>query len=77
MSKEMLKNLIESVPENDIEILYKVIVKFIPEEPPLPDEIEALLEGRRDRAEHGTIPHEAIDWDQSPSSVTGIPITDI
>lgn len=63
MSKEMLKNLIELVPENDIDVLYKVIVKFIPEEPPLPDEIEAILEGRRDRAEHGTVPHEAIDWD--------------
>lgn len=63
MSKEMLKNLIELVPENDIEVLYKVIVKFIPEEPPLPDEIGAILEGRKDRAENGTIPHEAIDWD--------------
>lgn len=63
MSTEMLKNLIELVPENDIDVLYKVIVKFILEEPPLPDEIEAILEGRRDRAEHGTIPHESIDWD--------------
>ncbi len=32
MSKEMLKNLIELVPENDIDVLYRVIVKFIPEE---------------------------------------------
>ncbi len=63
MSKETLKNLIELVPENDIDILYRVIVKFIPEEKPEPDEIEALLEGRKDRAENGTIPHEAIDWD--------------
>lgn len=63
MSKETLKNLIELVPENDIEVLYRVIVKFIPEEPPLPDEIEAIIEGRRDRTEHGTVPHEAIDWD--------------
>lgn len=63
MSKETLKNLIELVPENDIEVLYRVIVKFIPEAKPEPDEIEALLEGRKDRAENGTIPHEAIDWD--------------
>ncbi len=63
MSKETLKNLIELVPENDIDVLYRVIVKFIPEEKPEPDEIEALLEGRKDRAENGTIPHEAIDWD--------------
>jgi hypothetical protein len=63
MSKETLKNLIELVPENDIDVLYRVIVKFIPEEKPEPDEIEALLEGRKDRAENGTIPHESIDWD--------------
>ena len=63
MSREMLKNLIELVPENDIDVLYRVIVKFIPEEKPEPDEIEALLEGRKDRAENGTIPHEIIDWD--------------
>ena len=63
MSKETLKNLIELVPENDIDVLYRVIVKFIPEEKPEPDEIEALLEVRKDRAENGTIPHEAIDWD--------------
>ena len=63
MSKETLKNLMELVPENDIDVLYRVIVKFIPEKKPEPDEIEALLEGRKDRAENGTIPHEAIDWD--------------
>ncbi len=58
----MLKNLIELVPEEDVEVLYKVIIKFIPEEVPEPDEIEAILEGRKDRAENGTIPHDAINW---------------
>jgi hypothetical protein len=38
MSKEMLKNLIELVPEEDVEVLYKVIVKFIPESILKPDE---------------------------------------
>lgn len=38
MSKEMLKNLIELVPENDINVLYKVIIKFIPEVVPEPNE---------------------------------------
>ncbi len=47
MSKEMLKNLIELVPEEDVEVLYKVIIKFIPEVVPEPDEIEAILEGRK------------------------------
>ncbi len=63
MSKEMLKNLIELVPENDIDVLYKVIIKFIPEVKPKPDEIEAIEAGRKDRKENGTVSHEAIDWD--------------
>ena len=45
MSREMLKNLIELVPENDIDVLYKVIIKFIPEVEPDQDEIEAIKEG--------------------------------
>ena len=37
MSKEMVKNLIDVIPEQDIETIYKVIIKFIPEaEPDLP-----------------------------------------
>ena len=63
MSKEMLKNLIELVPEEDVEVLYKVIIKFIPETVPEPDEIEAIWEGREDRAKNGTVPHDAINWD--------------
>ena len=41
----------------------KLFLKFIPEAVPEPDEIEAILEGRKDRAKNGTVPHEAIDWD--------------
>ena len=63
MSKETLKNLIELVPEHDIDVLYQVIIKFIPEVEPEPDEIAAIMEGRKDREENGTIPHEAINWD--------------
>lgn len=63
MSKEMLKNLIELVPEEDVEVLYKVIIKFIPEEVPEPDEIEAIWEGRQDRTKNGTVSHNAIKWD--------------
>lgn len=63
MSKEMLENLIELVPEEDVEVLYKVIIKFIPETVPEPGEIEAILEGRMDRAKNGAISHDAINWD--------------
>ena len=63
MSKEMLKGLIELVPEEDIETLYRVIIKFVPEVEPEPDEIAAIMEGREDRVKNGTVSHEAINWD--------------
>lgn len=63
MSRETLKNLIELVPDNDIDELYRVIVKFIPEVEPELGEIEALLEGRNDRKINGTVSHEEINWD--------------
>lgn len=63
MSKEMLKNLIERVPEKDIDTLYRVIVKFVPEVILEPEELDAIRAGREDRAVNGTIPHEAINWD--------------
>lgn len=43
--------------------LKQMVVKFIPETVPEPDEITAIMEGRKGREEHGTIPHEAINWE--------------
>ena len=63
MSREKLKNLIELVTEKDIDVLYKVIVKFVPETEPEPDEIQAILEGRKNRLENGTISHDDINWE--------------
>ena len=63
MTKEMLKGLIELVSEEDIETLYNVVVKFIPENVPLSDEIEAIERADKSIAKNGTVPHDAIDWD--------------
>ncbi|MCM1210521.1 MAG: hypothetical protein NC318_02855 [Blautia sp.] len=63
MGKEILHGLIEMIPDEDIEVLYRVLVKFVPEVPLEPDEIEAIERANRSIAENGTIPHEAINWD--------------
>ena len=63
MTKEMLKGLIELVSEEDIETLYNVVVKFIPANVPLPDEIEAIERADKSIAKNGTVPHDAGDWD--------------
>ena len=63
MSKETLKNLIELIPDEDVDTLFKVIIKFIPETPAEPDEIQAIIDGREDRIKNGAISHNAINWD--------------
>ena len=63
MSREALKNLIELVPEQDIETLFRVIVKFVPEDIADQDEIEAIVAAKRDIEKNGTVSHNDINWD--------------
>ncbi|PJJ27791.1 hypothetical protein [Lacrimispora celerecrescens] len=63
MSREALKNLIELVPEQDIETLFRVIVKFVPGDIADQDEIEAIVAAKRDIEENGTVSHKDINWD--------------
>ena len=60
MSKEALKNIIDLVPDEDIETIYKVVIRFIPEDKPEPDELEAIAEANADKSP--TVPPEAINW---------------
>lgn len=60
MSKDLLKNIIDLIPDEDIDTIYKVVVKFIPEDKPTPDEIKAIEEAKEDRGE--LIDHNNIDW---------------
>lgn len=61
MSREAIKNLVDMIQEDDIETIYRVLIRFIPEDEPLPDEIEAIREAREDTGP--TISHDAINWD--------------
>jgi len=42
---------------------FRVIVKFIPEDTPTLEEIKAIEEANKSIEEHGTVPHDAINWD--------------
>lgn len=63
MSRETLKGLIELIPEEDIDTVYNVVVRFIPEDAPLPDEVAAIDRANKSIEENGTISHDAINWD--------------
>ena len=61
MSRETIKNLVDMIPEKDIDTIYKVLIGFIPEDDPLPDELEAIREAKADTSP--TVPHNSINWD--------------
>ena len=48
MSRQELHSLIDTVNEKEIDLLYALILKFIPSGNPLPDEIEAIRQGEED-----------------------------
>ena len=62
MQKEILKNLIDLIDEQDTETIFRVLIRFVPEETPLPDEIEAIARANKSIDQNGTISHENIDW---------------
>lgn len=61
MSRETIKNLIDMIDEKDIDTIYKVILKFIPEVHPDPDELQAIAQAKADKSP--TISHDSINWD--------------
>ncbi|MCM1105123.1 MAG: hypothetical protein NC409_13590 [Clostridium sp.] len=63
MSREILKDLIDMISDNDIETIFRILIRFVPEDEPLPDEIRAIEEANRSIIKEGTVPHDAIEWD--------------
>lgn len=63
MSKELLKGLIDLIPQEDIETIYNVIIKFIPEDRITKEERVAIEAANKRIAEQGTISHNDINWD--------------
>ena len=61
MSRETIKYLVDMISEKDIDTIYRVLVRFVPEDEPLPDEIEAIAEAKADTSP--TVSHDAINWD--------------
>lgn len=61
MSRETIKGLVDMIPEKDIDTIYKVMIKFIPESEPEVDEKEAIAEAKADMSP--TVPHESINWE--------------
>jgi predicted transcriptional regulator len=62
VSRNQLHDLIDVVDTSEYTILYHLLKKFIPEETPAPDEIEAIREGRESLKQGEYTKHEDINW---------------
>lgn len=63
MSKQDLKNLIDLLPEDDTDTIYKVLIKFIPEDEPLSDELDIIEQGKKEIASGEYMELNNIKWD--------------
>ena len=60
MSRQELHSLIDTVNEKEIDLLYALVLKFIPSDNPLPDEIEAIRHGEEDYKNGDIFSHEEV-----------------
>ena len=63
MSKALLHDLIDMVPENETDVIYQILLKFIPSDLPSEDEIQAIEEANESIRLEGTFSEDQIDWD--------------
>ena len=63
MKKEILKSLIDMIDENDLETIFCVLIRFVPEDTPLPDEIEAITRANKSLNAYDSVSHDDINWD--------------
>jgi len=62
-SRQQLHDIIEVVDSKELNTLYRVLIKFMPEDEPTTDEIEAINIGRKEIMNGETVNHDDIDWD--------------
>jgi hypothetical protein len=63
INRQQLHDLINIVDSREFDIIYRLLMKFIPEATPFPDEIEAIQRGRK-QIENGEVTNfDDIDWD--------------
>ena len=62
MSKTVLHNLIDLLKDSDTETIYNVLIKFIPDSKPLPDEDDAIAIGETEIAHSEITDLKSIEW---------------
>ena len=62
-TRQQIHDIVDAIDAKELDVIYKVLVKFMPEDEPTPDEIEAIRKGREEFLRGETVSHNDIDWD--------------
>lgn len=63
VNRQQLHQLIDIVDVNELDILYHILLKFVPEVDAAPDEVEAIAIGHAEFARGEYVSFDEIDWD--------------
>ena len=63
VARKQLHDIIDVVDPSELNVLYQVLVKFMPEDKPLSDEVESIRNGREEIKRGEFVNHDAINWD--------------
>jgi len=63
VNRQQLHDIIDIVDAKELSVLYRVLIKFVPEDDVMPDEIEAISKGREEIRRGDKVSHESINWD--------------
>jgi len=63
VNRQQLHDIIDVVDTKELNVLYHLLIKFMPENNPMPDEIEAIHKGCEKIHQGETVSHNDINWD--------------
>ena len=63
VTRETLHQLVDVVEYRDIDLVCQILMRFVAEDAPLPDEVEAIRGADKSIAQFGTIGYDEINWD--------------
>ena len=63
VNRQQLHDIIDVVDTKELNVLYRLLIKFMPEDDPMPDEVKAIHKGREEIRRGETVNHNDINWD--------------
>ena len=66
VNRRQLHDLVDVVAAEELDVVYHVLTKFIPEDMPMTDEIAAITSGREAVQRGEVFREDEIDWDAPP-----------